>query len=356
VFSVNDFDEAAPHNFHVDVIRVAVSIYMHVQNNGFPQEVARKAVRAFTNTYVETIVSYVGNDKADLFELTPHTAKGVLKKFLVDVRDGKKSVHHQLEKFTEHNEHGHRRFIKNNETKLEPVAPPVEAAIRAAMSSTQYGATMLKIGWHVREWDDEFFKIIDTARRVRTGVGSFGVDRFYVLLKGKSFRNHTVEGHAVILDIKFEPDPAVVQVLNREDLAWYYYKFPNEAVRAVEAQRALTSYCDEFTGFVIHEGRAFIVRERSPYKASMDVDSLTDPDDFIEYTEQIAIATATAHTRGTISKSPAQFKDVIASVLGDKENREVWGLAVRRVAESYREQVNLDWECFKEYVDENYSD
>ena len=49
---------------------------------------------------------------------------------------------------------------------------------------------------------------------------------------------------SVILDVKFEPRPAVSNVLSRFDAAWYAAQVatPNEAARAVHAQRQLTSY------------------------------------------------------------------------------------------------------------------
>ena len=55
VFSVNDFDEAAIYDFHVDVLRVAVSICNHGRSNGFDDGMLRVALEAFTFTYVDTV-------------------------------------------------------------------------------------------------------------------------------------------------------------------------------------------------------------------------------------------------------------------------------------------------------------
>jgi hypothetical protein len=55
VFSVNDFDEAAIYDFHVDVLRVAVSICNHGRSNGFGDGEQREALEAFTFTYVDTV-------------------------------------------------------------------------------------------------------------------------------------------------------------------------------------------------------------------------------------------------------------------------------------------------------------
>ncbi len=55
VFSVNDFDEAAIFDFHIDVLRIAVSICNHGSTNGFVEKDLREALEAFTFTYIDTV-------------------------------------------------------------------------------------------------------------------------------------------------------------------------------------------------------------------------------------------------------------------------------------------------------------
>lgn len=83
----------------------------------------------------------------------------------------------------------------------------------------------------------------------------------------------------------------------------------------------------------------------------MDLDKLKDPMDFSTTMAQIAAATATSHTRGTASWPPGDFKRVIHALLGNKSKRKAWGQAVARFAHAYREQLLLDFDCFKEFVD-----
>jgi len=223
-------------------------------------------------------------------------------------------------------------------------------------------------GWAVLPWDDAYFAILDVAERIGSGIGSYGVDRYYVLLKGRDelLLDDGEDGSAVILDVKYQPTSAVTRVLNKEDAAWYKVMFPNEAARVVEAQRRLTSYTDPFTGWVTlrnldpkddtyGQDRAFSVRQRSPWKDSIDIDHLTDPADFNDYVRQIAAATATSHVRGSVAKAPADFKHVIYTCLGGSSHkRREWGKVVAKVAKAYREQVLLDFECFRDYVQEKY--
>jgi len=343
VFSVNDFDEAAIYDFHIDLLRLAVSIFNHATVNGLSDWHIKKVMKAFTNKYLETVLSYVGNEDALTFELTEETAEGVLEKFLKTV-DSDNSHKSQLEKFTDLNG----SFLRNNVTRLVSVQPEIEQEMHRAFSSTQYRATMMKTGWHVPVWNAEYFAIRDVARRLGSGIGSYGVDRYYVLLNGTDHQH-------IILDVKYEPAGGVSLVLSDDDKAWYAVMFRNEAARAVEAQRRLTSYVDPFTGWAMIQGNAFVVRQRSPWKKSPDLSKLDDYHDFKTFAEMVAIATATAHTRGTPAKAPGEFKQVIKSILGYSHKAKIiWGKAVSKIAESYAEQVKLDYQCFRDYVEVKY--
>lgn len=89
--------------------------------------------------------------------MTADTSTGVLRDFLEDVGK-KKSQGKQLDKFTEAGKDGTRKFSINNDTRLESVPKELENKIRDQIVSTKYGASMMKMGWRVRGWDDDFFQ------------------------------------------------------------------------------------------------------------------------------------------------------------------------------------------------------
>ena len=135
----------------------------------------------------------------------------------------------------------------------------------------------------------------------------------------------------MILDVKYEPTSAITRVLEaydyeqtRQHRAWYRDMFQHEADRVAQAQIRLTSFTDPYVGYLVIGDDSYSVRQRSPYKSSFDYDTLTDRRVFNEFMEQIAIATATAHVRGTVSKSPGQFKHVIKLLLAGERNRRRW--------------------------------
>ena len=78
---------------------------------------------------------------------------------------------------------------------------------------------MMKIGWHAKLWDPSSgsgdFEVLDVAARVGSGVGSYGVGRYYVLLAGRNAQGvdesdeFEYEDKGVILDVKFTPAPAI---------------------------------------------------------------------------------------------------------------------------------------------------
>lgn len=80
---------------------------------------------------------YVGNEKALLHEITPLKAEGALRDFLYKVA-AKQSQHAQLEKFTTKHADGTRRFVHGESTRLYPVEPEVEEALRADWHASGY--------------------------------------------------------------------------------------------------------------------------------------------------------------------------------------------------------------------------
>eukprot|EP00633_Aureoumbra_lagunensis_P008119 CAMPEP_0197321174 /NCGR_PEP_ID=MMETSP0891-20130614/63663_1 /TAXON_ID=44058 ORGANISM="Aureoumbra lagunensis, Strain CCMP1510" /NCGR_SAMPLE_ID=MMETSP0891 /ASSEMBLY_ACC=CAM_ASM_000534 /LENGTH=294 /DNA_ID=CAMNT_0042812909 /DNA_START=705 /DNA_END=1589 /DNA_ORIENTATION=+ len=259
------------------------------------------------------------------------------------------TVHKQLTRFTYLTEDGTRRFILGNETKLAPIESELKQDIIIAMGKRGYGATLQRIGWKVHEWQDSFFQVSDVARRVNSGDGSFGVSRYYVLLAGSDNLVNQVATNGIILDVKYEPPPAIRDALYEDERLWYETLYQNEGERCVRAQRRLTSYTDPYLGYAKIRGNIFVVRQRSPWKASFDF-SLVPVSELQVTVRQLAIATATSHVRGSEAKAPVMFKQVISSALGSDSARSRWSSAIARTAAAYREQVLLDYECFRQWI------
>ena len=146
--------------------------------------------------------------------------------------------------------------------------------------------------------------------------------------------------------------PAAFESLEPQDRSWYNALYSNEAARAVEAQRRFTSYTDPWLGWVQIGDNFYVVRERSPWKASFPLDSLQSLGDFIAFAQQAAVATATAHSRASYGKTPAQIKEVVSTALGAYVATVAWARRVAEIAISYHGQVQLDFECFRDWATE----
>lgn len=418
VFAVNDFDEAAIYDFQVDVVRIAVSIVEHTlstlslkSSSHSYSPIVHDIVRGFCDTYVSTVLSYVGNHDARSFELTRHTATGLLKDFLkkVEKKNSRKKMIKKYTTPTRTSKVGKREFIKaqpgdtvpNKETKLIGADPRREKEIRHALTSTRYGATMMIENETVPfQWNDDVMEVLDVAQRIGSGVGSYGVERYYVLLQGGGDSNnhddeYDDEYQQVILDIKLQPKASVEYILTTDESAWYQTLFENSAARTIEGHRRLTSFADPYTGWILlrapidassaipasdsHANEVtaqllpFSVRQRSPWKDEPDLndDDWKDPDDFAEFMRQIALSVATSHARGTDAvKHSKGFKAVVNQLFGEttehvdksserdggsprtnaQERRHRWTETIVQLAVAYHEQLELDYGCFKSYI------
>ncbi len=371
VFGMNDFDEGAVQDFQFDLVRLAISIHDQVigvwGEDDQGSAVASRIVRAFVHTYVETVINYVGNENAFLHELTPETSVGILNDFLKMLRDNDEdySRKQQIKKYAKL-ENGRWKFKKGTmekpRHKLAQVPTEMEARIRQAFSATEYGATLLKFGWSLSgRWDEKYYEVLDVAARIGSGVGSFGVDRYYVLIRGENADEAPNELGPIILDVKYQPPGSFRQVITPSDAAWYDNRFIHSAARVTEAQRKLTAFTDPFTGWIIlndedggGESKPFTVRERSPWKENFDLERLVKENDLLEFMEQVAFTTATSHVRGNIAQAPGDFKNVISILFKDSSRQLQWSQAITDIAAAYHEQVHIDFECFQSRVQAHY--
>ena len=134
----------------IDIYRLAVSIYDHaLSTSALGEADADAAIGAFADAYVQTLVGYVGNEKANLFEMTAtQAASGHLHSFLKSVEGRAGAVEAQLRHFTAIGADGRRRFVHSAETSLRPATEAELAEFHRRWNAGAYGATLLKVGWH----------------------------------------------------------------------------------------------------------------------------------------------------------------------------------------------------------------
>lgn len=312
VFDLNDFDEAWISSYLYDVWRGAASLYLTAQDNGFSDKKAKKAVTTFSERYLEQVKKYRDNDHEHYDTVTVNEADGPLKKFLTKA-ETKLSRSRMLEKWTVLKSNG-RRFDLNN-PKLGRLSNGDHRLLCEAVSVYKDHLTSELKG------DTEYFKVMDTARRLGAGVGSLGTPRYYALIRGKDDHSET----NIILDIKQQSLPSMFPFLPAAEQSRLVseYDAAQAGRRVIDGQRAMLKDPDPHLGFFAILGRSFSVRERCPFKKSLAVEKLSDFKDFRAMAENWGIILATSHARGDdVVKhgGPDSFEREVLRLTKDRED------------------------------------
>ncbi|MGF1526089.1 MAG: DUF2252 domain-containing protein [Candidatus Competibacterales bacterium] len=341
VFDLNDFDEGVVSHYHYDVWRMASSIVLAAEETGNFDPVAIDGfVDTFSESYLDTLADYRGNDDEEDFQLRAKNAKGPLDEFLEEVEEDE-SREKMLDKWTTGGEDGRRRFRDRpgESSKLAEVSEAEAAALTAAVADYHPRLRSDLAG------DEDYFAVKDVAARLDAGTGSLGTPRFYVLVEGETDR----ADDDVILDVKQQGWPALAPHLGAEAMADLRARYGDDpAARVVEAQRAMGTDVDDHLGTLqVFEG-AFSVRERSPYKESFETQDLDDDGDFAKLAAQWGTILATAHARadrdfraGVVTHGFEQAVDDLT----DGRHAE-FRAEVRSVARGYADQVMTDYRLF----------
>lgn len=344
VYDLNDFDETVIADYQWDVWRMAVSIALIAdQNGGLSATALDNVLDLFSESYLDTIASYRGNDQELGRQFTRGNTYGLLDDFLAAV-ESENSRTAMLDEWTVLS--GGVRIFKLAHPELDPVSATVRSQIVAQMPSyitTTAGNLGTVSG---------YFKVKDVAVRLDAGLGSLGTPRYYVLVEGTS----TSQSNDRILDIKRQGAPAAYPHLSTGQRALLDRAAANHAARAVEGYRALVADADDHLGRMTLSDGVYSVRERSPYKDTLASEDLDTETRLGNLAEQWGAILATSHSRSD--------QDYRADIIGYSFDAQVDTLTdglhdefralVRDVAREYAQQVQADHVTFASYVDGSY--
>src|SRR5262249_24783208 len=158
---------------------------------------------------------------------------------------------------------------------------PADAAPLAAALAADYPATLHK------PIPAAELVVKSVARRLHAGLGSLGVDRYYVLVEGPT----SDDGDDVILDVKEERGATGLAYVDAPDAAV-------EGERAATAERALDVHVDDWVGWISLDGRSFAVRALSPGKGSLPGKAFSSASKLRDTATQLGEIVATFHARG----------------------------------------------------------
>jgi uncharacterized protein (DUF2252 family) len=340
IYELNDFDEAMVADYQYDVWRMAVSLVLIArENNTLSASEQEDMIDAFSESYLDTMADYRGNDQEQDMYFTEANTYGKLDDFLDDVEDDESRVK-MLDKWTDEINNV-RRFDLSYE-KLGDASSDEKAAIIGAMSA--YGTT-LQGGLN---YDSAYFQVKDVARRLLAGTGSLGTPRYYVLIEGASDSQNDDR----ILDVKRQSKPTAYRFLGQAVQTEYDALFSNDAERHALGYLALTNHTDDHLGWMTLTDGDYSVRERSPYKESFPAETLDTTTRFNKLAEQWGLVLATAHAR-----ADKDFSDTYVAYSVDKQIDEetdgehaAFRALVREIAFDYADQVQLDWQVFYDWL------
>jgi uncharacterized protein (DUF2252 family) len=379
VFDINDFDETLPGPFEYDVKRLAASLTVAAQSNGFSPSDARAVTASAVRSYRGAMAQFAGMrtlevwyahfdedrimraaDAAFLGVARSHDGKSKGKHkgttSAVDALPGEddasrmseKDARRALERLARNTEKARSRTNMQAFSKLTELvdgsyriasAPPV--IVPARELGAVYGVQLEQMAQVVHEQFRAYrstlqldrrvllerFQVVDWARKV-VGVGSVGTRAYIVLLQGRN------EADPLFLQIK-EATHSVLEAPGHRS------RFPQAGERVVQGQRLMQASSDIFLGWTkgAEEGRYFYWRQLRDMKGSALVEEMS-PASMSFYGRLCGWTLARAHAR---SGDPV----AITAYLGEDDS---FVAAVTDFAERYAVQNDQDFAAFTEAV------
>ena len=311
-FDLNDFDEAALAPAMWEVSRFVASVYVAAPSLNLPRTEANELANVFLDAYR----SALSDGKARWIERA--TATGMVRTLLQRVGRRKRAT-----------------LIDSRTTwKNRMRCIRIDGKHALPATADQKGEVTRRLDKFAKmQPDPEFFRILDVARRV-AGVGSLGLERYVVLVRGDGGRN----GNA-ILDVKQETRSCLARFERVRQPAW-----KSEPDRVVAIQRRMQAIAPAMLD-VIKIGRGgFVLRELQPTTDRLSLKDVgANPRHLRSAAKAMGHVTAWAQLRSSGRQGSATADDLIAFAGAGG-----WRRRLIAYGQSYDTQVQRD---YKQFVD-----
>lgn len=348
VFDINDFDETLPGPFEWDVKRLAASLVIAGEDNGFSSSDCRSVTLAAVERYRVAMREFAKQSILDVWYahldvdkawagFTASLSAGKQKKHKRTIRSvstalTKSRTRTSLQaigKLTTVRD-GHRRIVADpplivpldDLTVLDPVA------VRGELSSlvSAYRETLPAD----RRILLDHFTLTDVAHKV-VGVGSVGTRAWILLFEGAD------EDEAVVLQAKQAQESVLAAYAGRS-------RYTNQGERVVSGQRLMQASSDIFLGWLqgtqVGGTRTdYYLRQLRDWKLSAEIGEMS-PASLLTYARMCGWTLARAHAK-------SGDRMAIAAYLGKSAEFEN---AVVTFAEAYARQNERDYEALREAV------
>jgi uncharacterized protein (DUF2252 family) len=309
-FDLNDFDEAALAPANWEISRFVTSIYVAAPALGF----GRTDANEFAKMFLEAYRTSLGHGKAHLVERD--TATGMVKTLLEQVKRRERT---QLVESRTSWKKGRRRLRIDGKHTL-PATEDQRADVERWLGKFARSQS-----------DPKFFSVLDVARRV-AGVGSLGLERYVVLVRGDGGR-----GGNAIIDAKW---PAPSSLATFEKLRQPRWK--SEPDRVVAIQRRMQGTAPALLDAVKIGRGGYVLRELQPSKDRLTLkDARGRPGRFRSVISTMAHVTAWAQLRSSGRQGSAVADALIAFAEASG-----WQRPLIDYGRTYAAQVERDFKVF----------
>ncbi len=309
-FDLNDFDEAILAPAQWELARFLVSVLVAAQVLGWSAEDAEALCAAFLDAYAAAL----RDGKPRWMERA--TAPALIEALLDGLGD--RSRANFLDKRTVRK--GAKRRLRLDNGKALP-----------ADDGDRQKITKFMVGFAAQQPEPAFFEVLDIARRV-AGVGSLGVERYVILVRGRG-------GAAgqFLLDLKHIPGSALAARVPLTQPAW-----TDEAQRVVSVQRRMQAVAPAFLAAVSIGDRAYVLRELLPSedRLALGACKLRRLDKVVRAMGEIV---AWDQLRSGGRQGAAIGDDWVAF----GEAHTTWRDPLLAYARAYAPQVVRDWQAFR---------
>ena len=335
VFDVNDFDETLPGPWEWDVKRLAASMLIAAQSNGFPRRDQRRAVLDSVSSYRKAMSSFARMGELEVwysrFEVESVLAKYASQFKPRDVKRTQKELTKARTKDS-HSALSRLTHVVNGEVRIvdqSPLIVPVDKLAHGAEREQIMTTLRRSLGLYRQSLPTERrallnqFELADVARKV-VGVGSVGLEAWIALHLGR------VDNEPLFLQIK-QAQPSVLEEYAGAS------KFKKHGERVVVGQRLMQASSDILLGWLrvdtdTEKQHDYYVRQLKDWKGSAELEQM-DPESLAVYGQMCGWTLARAHAR-------SGDRVAIAAYLGSSDT---FDQAIAAFAQAYAEQNERDY-------------
>ncbi|KHE73285.1 DUF2252 domain-containing protein [Halobacillus sp. BBL2006] len=341
VFDVDDFDEGYLGSYLYDVLRMIVSIRLTANQGDFTKEEQDELVDRYLKTYVKQLEAFQqGEDDPRSLEFTIENTKKPIKKVLKKVE--KRKASHELDKQTVI-DHDSIRSFDIGKDKLSSVSKQERDELSYAWK--EYIASLDP---HALK-EETYYRIKDVVKKKGAGIGSTGLQRYYILIEGEADETHHDD---IILEAKEARTPIPAYFFTYDEKFWEDNK--HQGRRVAHTQRAMHHKADTYLGYFSMNGRDFYVRERSPFTKDLKEKDVEDFKSMNRAVKTMAKISAKIHARADADLEEGildyHSEDAILEAIGSK--KKLFRHQLSLWSDHYQDIVERDFELFKEWLSE----